>query len=155
MFLRFATLIIQELRRAHGPKSASLSNGKDASDEMRDLRTSVSAQCAASGLRERGIYQLSVPTGGGKTLSSLRFALTHAKKHRMDRIIYVIHDQRIAVNYAGQLEVIGPASVAYVDQPTMGAARSPHGRPSCSRRYRLCRWAGPWGFGLGRCQCRG
>ena len=58
--------------------------------EMSDLRQSVSLQCAKSGLRERGIYQLSVPTGGGKTLSSLRFALAHARKHGMSRIIYVI-----------------------------------------------------------------
>jgi CRISPR-associated endonuclease/helicase Cas3 len=60
------------------------------SDEMSLLRETVSTQCARSGLRERGIYQLSVPTGGGKTLSSLRFALEHVKKHNMRRVIYVI-----------------------------------------------------------------
>lgn len=53
------------------------------------LRQSISNQCALSGLRERGIYQLSAPTGSGKTLSSLRFALTHAKKHGMGRIVYI------------------------------------------------------------------
>jgi CRISPR-associated endonuclease/helicase Cas3 len=58
--------------------------------EMKTLREGVSRQCAEAGQRERGIYQLSVPTGGGKTLSSLRFALTHAKKHGLSRIIYVI-----------------------------------------------------------------
>ena len=66
------------------------SKQNDVSAEMFALREDVSMQCAESGLRERGIYQLSVPTGGGKTLSSLRFALTHAKKHNMNRIIYVI-----------------------------------------------------------------
>jgi len=58
--------------------------------EMSVLRRKVSEQCAEAGLRERGIYQLSVPTGGGKTLSSMRFALAHAEKHGMSRIIYVI-----------------------------------------------------------------
>ena len=55
-----------------------------------ELRNDISRQCASAGLRERGIYKLEVPTGGGKTLSSLRFALEHAKKHDLDRIIYVI-----------------------------------------------------------------
>jgi len=58
--------------------------------EMAVLRRDLSEQCAESGQRERGIYQLEAPTGGGKTLASLRFALAHAKEHDLDRIIYVI-----------------------------------------------------------------
>jgi CRISPR-associated endonuclease/helicase Cas3 len=58
--------------------------------EMTALRNSVSNQCADSGLQKQGIYKLEVPTGGGKTLSSLRFALVHANQHHLDRIIYVI-----------------------------------------------------------------
>ncbi|MFZ5353394.1 MAG: CRISPR-associated helicase Cas3', partial [Bacillota bacterium] len=46
--------------------------------------------CKESGKRESGIYQLSVPTGGGKTLSSLRYALEHARKYNKDRIFYII-----------------------------------------------------------------
>ncbi|MCL2163475.1 MAG: CRISPR-associated helicase Cas3' [Oscillospiraceae bacterium] len=58
--------------------------------EMAQLRKSISDACAQSGLREIGIYKLEAPTGGGKTLSSLRFALEHARIHGMDRIIYII-----------------------------------------------------------------
>jgi CRISPR-associated endonuclease/helicase Cas3 len=54
-----------------------------------EIRNKISATCLSFAEREKGLYQLSVPTGGGKTLASLRFALSHAKKHRMDRIIYV------------------------------------------------------------------
>lgn len=54
------------------------------------LRREISENCRRVGMKERGIYRLTVPTGGGKTLASLRFALYHARKHSMDRIIYVI-----------------------------------------------------------------
>ena len=55
-----------------------------------NIRKSVSDKCKSAADREPGIYQLSVPTGGGKTLSSLRFSLHHCKKYNKKRIIYVI-----------------------------------------------------------------
>ena len=54
------------------------------------LRADISRHCLDGASRERGIYTLTVPTGGGKTLASLRFALHHAKQWNMDRVIYVI-----------------------------------------------------------------
>lgn len=54
------------------------------------LRKEISDHCYKFYDRPKGLYQLTVPTGGGKTLSSLRFALSHANKYQMDRIIYVI-----------------------------------------------------------------
>jgi len=54
------------------------------------LRSEISNHCRDFAQREKGLYSLTVPTGGGKTLASLRFALSHAKKHEMTRIIYVV-----------------------------------------------------------------
>ncbi len=55
-----------------------------------ELRVSISQHCRDKAENEKGIYTLTVPTGGGKTLASLRFALHHAKKNEMERIIYAI-----------------------------------------------------------------
>jgi CRISPR-associated endonuclease/helicase Cas3 len=55
-----------------------------------DIRSRVSQSCLEFSSKPKGIYQLTVPTGGGKTFASLRFALNHAKEHSMDRVLYVI-----------------------------------------------------------------
>lgn len=58
--------------------------------ELAGIRRDISKWCRTAGEFSPGIYTLSVPTGGGKTYASLRFALAQAKKNEQRRIFYFI-----------------------------------------------------------------
>lgn len=59
-------------------------------NKVNKLRKLIADACLDRSSDSTGIFTLTVPTGGGKTLASLRFALHHAKKHKLDRIVFVI-----------------------------------------------------------------
>lgn len=54
------------------------------------IRQRISETCKQRANDPQGVYSLTVPTGGGKTLASLRYALHHARAHGLERIIYII-----------------------------------------------------------------
>ncbi len=58
--------------------------------EVNRVRADVLRQSRERAQCKPGLYTLTVPTGGGKTLSSLAFALDHAKRHGKCRVIYAI-----------------------------------------------------------------
>lgn len=62
----------------------------DAQHPIAQLRRDMSEQCERFAAKPSGIYTLSIPTGGGKTLASLRYALKHAQEYGKKRIIYVV-----------------------------------------------------------------
>ena len=71
-------------------------------------RAQISALCAEAGNLESGIYRLNLPTGAGKTLTSLRYALHHALKHNKKRIIFTMPLLSIIEQNAGIIhEYIG------------------------------------------------
>ena len=62
--------------------------GKPHNGEIDNARQKISETCGAFAEKASGIYRLNVPTGGGKTLSSLRYALAHAKQFGKKRLIF-------------------------------------------------------------------
>lgn len=77
------------LRRRLGAHLATVT-AKAARSEVNELRAEVLAHVRGLADASPGLFTLTVPTGGGKTLTSLAFALDHAVRHRLDRVIYVI-----------------------------------------------------------------
>ena len=58
--------------------------------EINRIRADISDLCWQKAASETGVVTLSVPTGGGKTFSSLRYALRHAALNGQRRIFYII-----------------------------------------------------------------
>lgn len=73
-------------------KAQNDANVNSSHASLNQMRNQVLADCRAKGKESTGsgLYSLAVPTGGGKTLSSMAFALEHAVKTGKKRIIYVI-----------------------------------------------------------------
>lgn len=60
------------------------------SGDVQKVRNTLLADCNAAAQKGRGFFSLTAPTGSGKTISMMSFALRHAEKHGMDRVIVAL-----------------------------------------------------------------
>jgi CRISPR-associated endonuclease/helicase Cas3 len=82
------------------------------SDRVYQARQQVLSDCLAAADMQPGFFSLTVPTGGGKTLSSMAFALRHANKFGKKRIIYVIpYTSIIEQNAKVFRDIFGPDEI--------------------------------------------
>lgn len=59
-------------------------------EEINRQRTQTLNACVQKATQQPGYFTLTVPTGGGKTLASMAFALNHAQRYGLRRVIYVL-----------------------------------------------------------------
>lgn len=79
---------------------------KSEDTEVNRIRNYVQEQCVKESQGKTGFYSLTVPTGGGKTLASVLWALNHAVKNHLHRIIIAIPYTSIIVQTAATLKAI-------------------------------------------------
>jgi len=85
--MRGADLALPDLWRRFEANHATLPAGDG---PVADVRARVYAACLAAAAQPPGLFRLTVPTGGGKTLSAMAFALRHAINHGLDRVIVAV-----------------------------------------------------------------
>lgn len=109
------------------------------------IRRNISDECYRASSRKPGIFTLSVPTGGGKTLSSFRFAINHLIDNKMSRIIYVVPYLTILEQNAHVIENILNKEPGddYVTQCHSNVDVEEHRDSASDNAEERCDWSSP------------
>ena len=78
------------LTAVHAERTYKTTNAKNPGSPLAALRNRIFDTALERATLPTGFFSLTVPTGGGKTLASMAFALAHARAHSLRRIIVVI-----------------------------------------------------------------
>jgi CRISPR-associated endonuclease/helicase Cas3 len=114
-----------------------------AATRVNGIRARVLAQCRAKAALPPGLFSLEVPTGGGKTFSSLAFALTHARIHGKPRVVYAIPYTSIIEQTADEFrKVFGSLGESAVIEHHSQADSDP-GHESAASRLACENWDAP------------
>ena len=112
--------------------------------DLNRQRCAILSQCLEQASGPRGVYSLTVPTGGGKTVSSLAFALKHAVENGMDRVIYVIpYTSIIEQNAAVFRQILGENNVVEHHSGTRFEDDDETNQANCFQRLAAENWDAP------------
>jgi CRISPR-associated endonuclease/helicase Cas3 len=127
------------LRRVIAEKENKSPEGK-----LNQLRNRIFQQCLDAAALEPGFFSLTVPTGGGKTLSGMAFALAHAQQYALRRVIVVIpYLSIIEQNAAQYCRILDPENQGIVIE-NHSAVTPPEDRGEARQRSPLTYAAENW-----------
>ncbi len=141
-----ADSLLKELQGAKDKKAAKATEGKS-DPQLLDIRNSTYEACVAASSQDRGFFELTVPTGCGKTLAGMAFALAHARRHVLRRVIVVIPYLSIIEQNAREYrKILGGENVvehhsAVAEQELKGGAGEPPRRTAAELATE--NWDGP------------
>jgi CRISPR-associated endonuclease/helicase Cas3 len=115
---------------------------------INSLRDEILKRCRSNASLEPGLFTLTVPTGGGKTLASMAFALDHAVRHGLRRVVYVIPYTSIIEQNAAVFADMFPAHSVVEHHSNFDAdtfAKQDDGQSGQALRHRLAceNWDAP------------
>lgn len=114
-----------------------------ARSQLNDIRHYIVQQCRASSHSDRGVFSLTVPTGGGKTISALVWAIAHALNNGMERVIIAIPYTSIIEQTAQVLRSIFGRDAVLEHHSLMDLEQADEDEYTRSIRQKTANWDAP------------